>query len=59
VLQLFSGDTSYNTEQQKKCLKKILVQKESAQAILKIPELRGLNFMIYLSDLDVFCKQNF
>jgi hypothetical protein len=57
LLQLFNGDTSFTSNEQKNCLKTLLLEnKGSKDAMLALPSIRGLQFMVYRSDLELLCK---
>lgn len=55
TLQLFAGDTSYETERQKGSLAEILRQNNARTAALLVAPMRGLQFFLLRSDLEVAC----
>jgi len=56
-LQLFAGETKFETTEQKECLNRIIGECASARAAaLRFPAMRGQQFMVPISDLDVACK---
>jgi hypothetical protein len=56
TLQLFNGDTAYCTEEQKARLQQMMASPRAKLAALKIPVMRGLQFMVSHSDLEVASK---
>lgn len=54
LIQLFNGDTTYN-KHQKKNLEIVLKEIAAKKAALLIPNMRGLQFNLPRSDLDIAC----
>jgi hypothetical protein len=56
-LQLLNDETSFATHDQKNSLKNLLLKRNGAKdAMLALPSLRGLQFMVYRTDLELICK---
>ena len=54
-LQLLAGETKFETDEQKDHVRAMTSTPSAKMAALKLPGMRGLQFMVSRSDLDIIC----
>lgn len=58
MIQLFNGETTFETIEQKKSLHTILKEFTAKDAAVQLSNMRGLHLMMSRSDLDIECSNS-